>query len=366
MTDYIHRCSRCSAPNNALGSMICAACRQIESIENASNVAMNLASEHSRLIEEFNRENAQVQAEQQQEAMAQNERNARLSRQQAVQNAKLAAEGGISYESAYQYGLNYLDGDKKKLILFKNVKKIDMTLHEDGSISCVRDTIFWQPFEMEHLNHAFDCGLAAYIKGANISPAGKQHMLDYAYNAGVQLMPSFYIPYLVVINERIHEFATGTYTSNFARQTNLETGQIEYFYDEPFNVTELNEAYVKGVWTSLNGLAENTPDKVDIRMRTEVAEILAARNSSHRRLIADNELRRRSDSAEIRRGNFSLGLTLSMIVATVFFALILWREGQKIMALLFLLGGIGVTRWLWCAVLEKFWMRRNSAVERAR
>jgi uncharacterized Zn finger protein (UPF0148 family) len=112
MSEHISRCYRCQAPNPAWGMTICAACRQVEAIEKQTEQANELAEERAYQLSAVAERNARIQQEQSRiqqdqhwESMQLAKRNAELAREQAAQNARLTAEGGVSSDDALKFGL---------------------------------------------------------------------------------------------------------------------------------------------------------------------------------------------------------------------------------------------------------------------
>lgn len=284
MSEHISRCYRCQAPNPAWGMTICAACRQVEALEKQTEAANSRAEREAEMYAEQSAANARRLEEQNLEAMRIAENNARLARAQAKENARLAAEGGVSYDDAYQYGYYY----------------VETSSTEDDNIYCsltlqgelvLRRSGMWSPYKMEHLVQAFDRGFNKRIEELDLQHPGREHIENSVYNAGYNFMSSFYASHSVEVAGKVWEFRTSEFETNFNRKLVLETGEVQYFYDMPFVDDELNQMYTAGVNDKYAELDENTPEKLEKRLSTEVVDVLAnqARAAEEQRVAAENE-----------------------------------------------------------------------------
>ena len=352
MSEYVSRCFRCLAPNPAWGSTLCAACRQIESIEKSSQAQREAEAENAQRLAEQSRANARMQEELQQELYAQNERNAKLARKQARENARLAAEGGVSYEDAYQYGYHYLETADDNIYC-------SLTLQ--GELILQR-SVFWDPYQMEHLVQAFDRGFKKRVEELALENPGRDFIDNSVYSAGYHFMPRFYIPYSVEVAGKMREFRTSDYETNFNRQVDLETGEVKYFYDNPFTKDEeLNLTYTIGVNNKYTELDENTPEQLEERLRTEVAPILAQQEAQRQAEEAQRQRQRRSDQDDATSGDNAtiIAAAISLVVLVIVGSL--WFANHGFIAFVVLLAGAGITLWIWSEFLEEQYQRGSSA-----
>jgi hypothetical protein len=267
MSEYISRCYRCQAPNPAWGMTICAACRQVDALEAQTEAANSRAEREAEMYAQQSAANARRMEEQNQEAMRIAENNARLAREQAKENAILAAESGVSYDDAYTYGLNYLASGETTYLL--------KSLSEDGVI-IVRPDKVYQPYKMVHLNQAFDRGLTESAKDI-VSP-GLAYMKERAFEAGVKTQDSFTIKCNTGSN------ITNHYRSNMKRHISIVNGEVSYHWDNPFKSKELNDAYAEGVNFFIQEENANTPEKIAARMDNEVVLMRAERDAQNVRI----------------------------------------------------------------------------------
>lgn len=381
MSEYVSRCYKCLAPNPAWGSTICAACRQIESNERSFAAARDAAEENAQMMAEQARANARMQADMQAELQAQtyaqNERNATLARQQARTNARLTAEGMVSYDDAYQYGLHYLEGRIGTHMLFGSVTN-DVTLSLDltGTIDCYR-ALGFDPYQMEHLNQAFDRGLAQCMKNSDIQHPGADFILENVYNAGRELRTEFCISYKVNIAGVIRELRTDTFETNFNRQLVMETGEYEYFYDYPFNLhnEHLNTEFVRGMNEKIAELDENTPEKMQHRLETEVADILVERAAQalqqQENLAAQTRQQQENLAAQIKEakseingGNIAVFATVAMVIGTIALTVMLWNDNRGFLAIGSVIVGVWATVGLWANVFSGMYDTATYATSR--
>ena len=338
MSEHISRCYRCLAPNPAWGTTICAACRQIDAIEKQTEQANELAEDRAYQQSVNAERNARRMEEQNQEAMRIADNNARLARQQAKENARLAAEGGVSYDDAYQYGYHFLETSDT------SDDKIYSRVTLQGELVLRRST-FWDPYKMEHLSQAFDRGLNKRIEELDLQHPGREYVENSVYNAGYNFMPSFHIPYSVEVAGKVWEFTSRDFETKFNRRVVLETGEVQYFYDHPFGEDELNQKYTDGVNDKYSELDENTPEQLEERLGTEVVEILArqARHDEELRVAAENyrlnqeyqeNFRREMIAESESKKNVRKIIAAVILLAIVGFVVGLWIAGHPVFSVL--------------------------------
>lgn len=253
------RCYRCNVSVEYLQS-VCAACRQIEAIDKQTKHADKLESQRS-LQASFDAIDAAAdrrqRAREQQQAMIQAEEDAARAKEQSVKNARLVAEGTVSYEDAYKYGLYFLESSENEYVY--------NTLSEDGKINY---SWIYSGYKLQHLQQAFTRGLKDSIK--DIPTVSLAYMKEQAYLAGYNCSDSF----LIKFKNSLFTSATSFCFSACKRVVDLNTGRVSYTHSDPFyNSEELNQCYRDGITAKC--AEENTAEKIVERMTTEVADTLA-------------------------------------------------------------------------------------------
>jgi hypothetical protein len=251
---------------------LCNTCRQVDALEAQTEAANSRAERDAEMYAQQSRR----MEEQNQESMRIAENNARLSREQAKENAILAAEAGVKYDDAYQYGYHYLEGRIDSHEFFGSyISNVNKDLLEDGTIYCSR-ALMWEPYKMAHLNQAFDRGLKESTK--DIVGPGLDYMKTAAYNAGLSLEKNF----TITCNTRLN--IKKQCTSNIKRHIDINSGRVSYHWDNPFKSAVLNQMYADGVNFFVNKENENTPEKIAGRMNNEVVLLRAERDAQQARI----------------------------------------------------------------------------------
>lgn len=306
--------------------------------ENAENLAEQQAEQTSR--------NLRMQEEMHNQSMQVANQNAALARKQARENAKLAAEAGVSYDDAYQYGLHFKETAELGWGQF------DTYLTEDGKL-VIKRTRF-TPYTMAHLNQAFDRGFKESIQ--DLKDPGLKFMKNRAYEAGESLKEFFSINSGIKIGDTE---VYNLYNSKIERVVDTTTGLVQYVWDNPFETDALNESFSNGVNAGVNKLNENTPEAVAARMETEVVEILAERAEKARVAAELAETKRINNEAwaasnERVRKNMELFekkadvLVIAVILLIVLVVMALWVTNHGIIATL--VAGLSG----WAAILGAF------------
>jgi hypothetical protein len=352
MSEHISRCYRCQAPNPAWGQTICAACRQVEAIEKQTEQATELAEERAYQLAtvaernaEIQREQARMQEDQHWESMQLAKQNAKLAREQSAKNARLTAEGGVSSDDAFKFGLHsgqdYIDSDN----FGGGGDEITINLTEAGDIN-IRRYSFFKPYMMEHLLQAYDRGLKSSIK--KFKKPGFEHMKKQAYSAGLNLQSKFQLDandssYTTRKGEAAIIFSV-KYDSGLVRTIDTTTGYVRYgIKNNPFETPELNEAYSDGVADAQ--ASENTDEEVSKRLVTEVPRFLAnqARAAEEHRVAVENErIRQENDWAENRKRmaqresekNIRKAIAAVILLAIVGSIVGLWIVGHPVFSVL--------------------------------
>jgi hypothetical protein len=265
MSEYLSRCLRCQGPNPALNNIYCASCRQIEAIEKQAERADSIARSQAETANRIAREQAYQQEQMNYAQFEQSNRNAELAREQATKNAKLVAEGKVSYDDAYKYGLHYIQGNVATIycpIRGEAKPVVELIIDENGEFLCRRDVLSWSPFESEHLVHAFDCGLADYIKQLNLVGPGYDYMLQRAYDAGYNFETEFQVAQTVNIFGKQQEIKSRVFKTKIEQRIN-SSGYVEKFNPNStvwkhgikmFWDDKLNKAYIDGADAKLTEL----------------------------------------------------------------------------------------------------------------
>jgi hypothetical protein len=343
MSEHISRCYRCLAPNPAWGMTICAACRQVEALEKQTEEANSRFERESEQASQLAAMNAARMEEQNREMMRQSARNAELARQQAAENARLAAEGGVSYDDAYKYGFHYIETN--------GTASLQISLTEEGTISILRSFLF-DPYTMGHLNQAFDRGLRDSIK--DIEEPGSEFMIGSAYGAGLNTNSEFRINAAVFIGD--YDVVTKKFDSKLQRHVDTETGYVTYRWDYPFKNKKMNESYAAGIQTAVD--VENAEDKVAERLLTEVPAILAEQERAQKQQeilqqLHAEQLEINAQRAieqykqQVKDGKEALALFVILLVGIAFMVSMLWMVDHGFIAFVTLLGGAWLAAYQW-------------------
>jgi hypothetical protein len=305
--DHKTNCNRCGTVMVSGWTLTCPACLTNEKLQQQNRILSQQAEQQSTQMAMQAEANAEMQKRQHYESLQLAQENAKLARKQAQENAILAAEGGVSYEDAYQCGLHYFEtttiGKKSKV-------DIDLTEEGDFYVFVLRD----YPYRMIHLNQAFRRGLEYSIK--DVQGPGSEYMESCAYNAGFSLESEFTISSNVAIRGYTPSLAVPR-TSDLTRELDIDTGLITYKWNHPFKSEKLNQAYADGVNQKVSLLDENSEGRVEVRMKTEVADILAerARVAEKQRVAEVLEAQAKADALKkmSRRGYIVIGILLAIV-----------------------------------------------------
>jgi hypothetical protein len=336
---YIHSCYGCGAPCDSWLTR-CSTCRTRESIEESSRASAKLERELAEQAAENVRTAARIQQQNTAALISASNENARLAREQAALNARMIVESNTSYDDAYQYGLNYLRCNDDGYRLF-NTGKIDIyyvdvtaDLNGDIKVSCP----LWTPYELPHLNQAFERGLADSVPTLGFTRVSREKLKAMIYNAGWHFETSFSLPTGQYLPSG-REITTQVFNSDLKRHVDENTGDNvapDWYSLVVTGDSELDSEYRRGVSESLAAI--NTPENREINLRwfQENREEQARATEAKMKELADQD---RADSikkwslAAVAIGIPALAFvavgTITGIIVTVvsaFISFVRWAE----------------------------------------
>jgi len=303
MGEYLSRCFRCQGPNSALNNIYCASCRQIEAIEKQTERADAIARSQAETANRLSQERAYQQEQMNYAMMAQAEADAVLMRQRALYAAKLSAEDKVSYDDAYKYGLHYIQGNvatRYDPIAGEVKPVVELIIDENGEFLCRRDVLSWEPFESEHLVHAFDRGLADCIKQLNLVGPGYDYMLQRAYDAGYNFETEFQVSQTINLFGKQREVKSPVFETRIEQRIN-STGYVEKFIPNStvwkygikmFWDDKLNKSYIDGVDAKLTEL--NSQEEVTRRLAEAQSNHIDAEQIRLEKIKSQEALERRN------------------------------------------------------------------------
>jgi hypothetical protein len=197
-------------------------------------------------------------------------------------------ETSIKPEDAYNKGYNYINSS----FGYDNLSNLKLEVSEDGVVFGSWDK---EPYITPTLNEQFFDGMYAGIDA--LPRIDVEVLWQQAYQAGRQnakgtLGSQFCLdPNLEINSTRIY---TAVYNSEFEFQLDEETGWLGMKYRPPFDGKYLSAAYKQGVDEAFVEL--NTPEMMEHRLATEVAEIKSKR---YRDQLEAERLHKEKETADL-------------------------------------------------------------------